>query len=153
MVPRDLKDRVQRQQQKQKQQHDQHARSRTYKRGDFVFIHDFRRGSSSSWSPDTIVQPSGGQSYQVQLSDGQIVRRHADHIRTRESDCEDVGLSEELEDVSPIPLSQPTANEHQSNLHSVIPRGSADHRIGFTLKGKRCGKQKLYTYTGLFTCN
>ena len=40
-------------------------------------------------------------------SENQIVRRHADHICSHESDCEDVSPHEEADDV-PIPVIQPT---------------------------------------------
>ena len=74
MAPHSLKDRVQQQQLKQKCQHDQHAKTR-------LFIRDFHRQASSPWSPGTIVLSCSGQSYKVKLSDGQVVQRHADHIR------------------------------------------------------------------------
>ena len=48
----------------------------------------------------------------VKLSDGQVVQRHADHIRERTTSCDDVEQSEELEDVSPFPVSsQPMEQE------------------------------------------
>ena len=47
MAPHSLRDRVQQQQHKQKCQHDQHARRRTYKQEELVFVQDFRRQASS----------------------------------------------------------------------------------------------------------
>lgn len=38
------------------------------------------------------------------------MRRHADHIHAWESDCEDVELSEELEDILPIPVTSEPAS-------------------------------------------
>ena len=112
MAPHSLKDRVQQQQLKQKCQHDQQAKPRAYEQGDLVFIQDFRRQASSPWSPGTIVQSCSGQSYKVKLSDGQVVQRHADHICERTTGCDDVEQSEELEDVSPFPVSsQPMEQE------------------------------------------
>ena len=105
MVPQGLKVRVQQQQQKQKCQHDQHAKLRVFKQGDSVLILDFCRGSSSSWSPGTVMETSHGQSYEIKLSSGQIVKRHVDHIHACES-SEDVVFDEELEDVAPIPIVQ-----------------------------------------------
>ena len=69
-----------------------------------MYVQDFRRPASSPWSPGTIVQSCSGQSYKVKLSNGQMVQRHADHIRKRTTSCDDVEQSEELEDVLPIPV-------------------------------------------------
>ena len=120
MAPHSLKDRVQRQQQKQKSQHDQHAKPRAYEQGDLVLIRDFCRQASSPWSPGTIVQSNGRQSYKVKLSDGQVVQRHADHIRERTTSCDDVEQNEEL-DVSPFPVSsQPM--EQQATTQPTLHR-------------------------------
>ena len=102
-----LKNKVQ-QQQKQKAQHDQHSKSHHFKQGDLVFILEFHRGAAKlTWLPGTVIQKDGGPNYEIKLSDNQIVRRHADHIRSHESDCEDVLPREEMDDV-PIPVIQPT---------------------------------------------
>ena len=72
-----------------------------------MLICDFHRGATKpTWLPGTIVQLDGGQNYKVQLPDDQIVRRHADHIRVRDSACEDVALNEETDDVLPIPVTK-----------------------------------------------
>ena len=82
-----------------------------FKQGDSVIIRDFCKGSSSSWSPGTVMETSHGQSYKIKLSNGQIVKRHIDHICAFES-SEDVVFDEELEDVAPIPIvPQRTADE------------------------------------------
>ena len=102
VVPQ-LKNRVQQQQQKQKAQHDRHSQSRLFTQGDLVFIREFHRGAAKpTWIPGTVLQQDGGPNYKIKLSDNQIVRRHADHIRARESDSEDITLHEEVDDVPPI---------------------------------------------------
>ena len=66
------------------------------------------------------VQSNGGQSYKVKLSDGQVVQRHADHIRERTTSCDDVEQNEEL-DVSPFPVSsQPM--EQQATTQPTLRR-------------------------------
>ena len=87
MVPQSLKVRVQQQQQKQKCQHDQHAKLCVFKQGDSVLIRDFHRGSSSSWSPGTVMKTSHGRSYKIKLSNGQIVKRHIDHVKVVRISC------------------------------------------------------------------
>ena len=59
-----------------------------------------------TWLPSTVIQKDGRPNYKIKLSDNHIVRRHANHIRTCESDCEDVSPHEEVDDV-PIPMIQP----------------------------------------------
>ena len=103
MVPQGLKVRVQQLQQKQKCQHNQYSKLHVFKQDDSVLIRDFCRGSSSSWSPGTVMEPSHGQSYNIKLSNGQIVKRHIDHICACES-SEGIVFDEELEDVAPIPI-------------------------------------------------
>ena len=72
-----------------------------------MLIHNFHRGATKpTWLPGTIVQLDGGQNYKVQLPDNQIVRRHADHIHVCDSACEDAALSEEIDDVPPIPVTK-----------------------------------------------
>jgi len=74
-----------------------------------VFIRDFHRGAvKPTWMPGTVLQQDGRPNYKIKLSDDQIVRRHADHIRARESSSEDVTTHEEVDDLQPIFVIQPT---------------------------------------------
>ena len=99
---------MQQQQQKQKAQHDQHSKSRHFKQGDLVFIHEFHIGAvKPTWLPHTVIQRDDRPNYEIKLSDNHIIRRYADHIRTRETNCEDVSPHEEVDDV-PIPMIQLT---------------------------------------------
>ena len=82
-----LKDRVSQQQQRQKSQHDKTTRPRTFQQDDLVMVHGFNRGLRGSWLPGTVIGTMGEHSYKVKLTDGKILRRHADHIRHRQSDC------------------------------------------------------------------
>ena len=76
-----------------------------------MFIRVLHKQASSPWSPGTIVQLCGRQSYKVKLSDGQVIQRHADHTCKRLTSCDDVEQNEEL-DVSPFPVSsQPVEQE------------------------------------------
>ena len=73
-----------------------------------MFICEFHRGAAKpTWLPATVIQKVGGPNHEIKLPDNQIIRRHADHIRARESDSENVLLPEEVDDVV-IPLIQPT---------------------------------------------
>jgi hypothetical protein len=48
---------------------------------DTVYIKDFRH--PKSWLPGTVVEKTGPVSARVKLSNGEIIRRHQDHIRIR----------------------------------------------------------------------
>ena len=51
--------------------------------GNFVYTKDFS-SSPLIWIPGTIVKVTGPLSYHVKLSDGSVVRRHVDTVRTRQ---------------------------------------------------------------------
>ena len=82
-----LKDRVSQQQHRQKSQHDRTTQQRTFQQNDSVMVRGFNKGPKGNWLPGTVVSTSGEHSYNIKLSDGKIVRRHADHIRNRRGDC------------------------------------------------------------------
>ena len=77
----DLWNTVTRKQSLQKKYHDQHSKTRQFSARQLVMVRDFR--SPRKWMPGTIKTQSGPVSYQIELEDGQIVRRHIDHIRLR----------------------------------------------------------------------
>ena len=110
-----LKNRVQQQQQRQKAKH---TKPCYFAQGNLVFIRNFHRGTTKpTWLPGTVIEQDGGPNYKIKLSDNQIVRRHADHIRNRVSDCEDVTLHEEDDDLPPIPVGQSS-----TSVNAPVPR-------------------------------
>ena len=62
---------------KQKQAHDKKKPDRNFIIGDTVFAEDFT-ASSEKWLPGVVQKVTGPLSYQIELSNGQIVRRHID---------------------------------------------------------------------------
>ena len=83
-----------------------------------MFIRNFHRGTTKpTWLPGIVIEQDGGPNYKIILSDNQIVRRHADYIRNRESDCEDVTLHEEDDDLPPIPVEQSS-----TSVNAPVPR-------------------------------
>uniref|UniRef100_A0A8C1UFQ7 Integrase catalytic domain-containing protein n=1 Tax=Cyprinus carpio TaxID=7962 RepID=A0A8C1UFQ7_CYPCA len=69
----DVGEKVRVQQEKQKAWHDRHARERSFREGEAVFVRNFARGQR--WLPGSIVKESGPRSCVVRLSDGREVRR------------------------------------------------------------------------------
>ena len=78
----DLTSVVQDKQLKQKQAHDKKKPDRNFIIGATVFAEDFT-ASSEKWLPGVVQKVTGPLSYQIELSNGQIVRRHVDSIRAR----------------------------------------------------------------------
>ena len=77
----DLVTRVEQKQQQQKKNHDAHAVSRQFLVEEEVYVRDFRQGHT--WLQGKIVKCSGPVSYKVKLDNGQVIRRHEDHLRRR----------------------------------------------------------------------
>ena len=80
MMPR-LEERVERKQWQQKDRHDRSAKARTFSTGDTVLVRNFPSGRG--WIRGTITKPVGPVSYQIELENGRVVKRHQDHVRPR----------------------------------------------------------------------
>ena len=63
----------------QKDYHDLHAKYREFYPGDAVLIKDLRK--EKTWWPGTVVERSALKSYVTVLADGQVWKRHVDHLR------------------------------------------------------------------------
>ena len=112
LVVPSLSDQVQQQQQKQKAQHDRGCTNRSFQQGDSVLARNIRQGSSNDlpWLLGMIVRPVGPLSYEIKLSNDQIIRRHIDHIRPNEMNSADTPTTmsvDILDDVLPFTTSQP----------------------------------------------
>ena len=94
----DLNSHVQIKQSKQKEQYDSNKKLHQFKSGEKVFVRNFLQGPK--WLPG-IICSSGPTSYNVELSDHRVVRKHIDQIRIRYSD--DNKVSEEEEKSYTIP--------------------------------------------------
>lgn len=82
----------------QKLAHDQHAKERVFNAGDQVFVRDFRK--PKTWLCGTIVKRTGPVSAEIELEDGQTIRRHFDHMRIRATITED-RRTDEADDILP----------------------------------------------------
>ena len=92
----DLETRVRQSQERQKTGHDQHARHRTFKVGDTVYVLNHR--GSPKWNSAVVAKLSGPLSLVVKFPDGREARYHVDHVRAQatEATLED---DEEMGDV------------------------------------------------------
>ena len=86
VVRPDLSKTVRQHQESQKHSHDDHAKVRSFKVGDSVFVRNFSpQHPHPKWLFGQIRDISGPVSYTVELHDQRVVRRHIDHIRRRTS--------------------------------------------------------------------
>ncbi|XP_037398305.1 uncharacterized protein K02A2.6-like [Pygocentrus nattereri] len=83
LIDPDFRNRVHDKQEKQKGYHDMHARVRILGEGDLVYTRNF--GSGPTWVSGVITEKTGPVSFQVTLGNGQVVRRHIDQVRGRNS--------------------------------------------------------------------
>ena len=73
LMPR-AEERVERKQWQQKARHDSTARARTFSTGDTVLVRNFPSGCG--WIRGTITKPVSPVSYQIELENGRLVKRH-----------------------------------------------------------------------------
>jgi transcription initiation factor TFIID subunit TAF12 len=124
-------------QEQQKHGHDQRAKERDFKPGDPVYVRNMAQGAT--WLPGTIVEVRGPVSYTVSLEDGRLVRRHVDHLRSRE-----------LSDANPSNTTVPNwdntlpASPSAEAESSPTPAGGADNsQRGDTTSGSGLSQTPL----------
>ena len=91
----DLPGKVEGKQWKQKLSHDTSRTDRKFQEGDEVYAEDFS-ASNEKWIPGVIQKVTGPLSYHIQLSDGRVIRRHVDSVRSRSSQSD-----QNREEISP----------------------------------------------------
>ena len=128
----DIGQRVLQRQQKQAESHNAHAKDRTLRVGDTVFVMNF--SGKTKWLHGVIVEQTGPVSFRIRLEDGRVVRRHIDHVRSRrvndeeeeESSVPEKTLSPELPPEVPIQEDQP-ASDAQAQPHDAHAPPSDTH--------------------------
>ena len=150
-----IADRVCCNQQKQKAEHDRGTVHRSFKIGTPVLVKNFASGPT--WLPGMVVKTKGNCSYDVELSDGRIVCRHGDHVRTRTTmmdqtptlttDADDplmdpevpaVQLPDETPDAANVPSSTPVLQRSTRNRRPPDRYTSWLLELCSFLRGERC---------------
>ena len=80
MLP-NAKEQVMLKQAKQKARHDEHAKSRSSVPGAAVLARDY--GGADKWVSGIVTQRLGPITYSIEISNGQIVKRHIDQLKPR----------------------------------------------------------------------
>lgn len=93
-------ERVYERQSKQKATHDHLSKERDIQVDDNVYVRDFR--TNKAWLPGVVIEKTGPVSTQVALEDGQVVRRHQDHVRAKEVMSAITVSTQDLPEVTPL---------------------------------------------------
>ena len=108
----ELSDRVEREQRRQKQFHDSGKPARVFTVGDHVYAKNFSN-TGPKWLPGAVIEVTGPLSYQIQLQDETIVRRHVDSVRNRvhssSVSTDDAGSPSHTSDPTVFPDTPPPA--------------------------------------------
>ena len=120
-------ERVYKQQSKKKATHDHHAKERDIQVDDNVYVREFR--TNKAWLPGEVIEETGPVSTQVALEDGQVVRRHQDHVRAKEvKEAEPVAtlMSATTVSTQDLPEVTPLVNEY---CESTMPQTTRPTRM------------------------
>ena len=108
---------VTRAQARRKAGHDKTNQDRQFTLGDSVFVWNF--AASPTWVAGSITAECGPRSFDVELCDGRVVKRHIDHIRSRtvarpwdnpaSVDTEDIPLPSTSAPPEPVDAPSPSA--------------------------------------------
>ena len=101
----------------QEQAHDWHAKERTMQEGEAVYASNFRRGPK--WQPGILKELTGPASFAVQLEDGQLLRRHQDHLIQRS--CIPLESTADQSPVAELPETQTQPTESMQSPTQGIP--------------------------------
>ena len=109
--------RVTRAQARQKAGHDKTSQDRQFTLGDSVFVRNF--AAHPTWVAGSITAERGPRSFDVELGDGRVVKRHIDHVRSRavappgenpaSVDTEDIPLPSTAAPTEPVDTPSPSA--------------------------------------------
>ena len=90
LVYPDVEAKVQQKQSSQTQHHDTHTKAHQFTVGGNVYVRDFKHNGKNfkhnpkdDWMSAVVVEMTGPLSYKVKFRNGNIIRRHVDHIRKR----------------------------------------------------------------------
>ena len=119
--------RVQANQHRQKVAHDQHARSRSFDVDDPVFGKNFADGPT--WLPGAIIAIHGPLTYDIQLEDGRVIRRHVDHIQSRTSSPRNEIGDDCLPNPTTASIEQPRTSTEQNAPQPELRRSTRVTRL------------------------
>ena len=79
LIKPDLNRKIEQRQTEQKTYHDEHSRLSHFNIGDLIYARNV--GQGNKWIPGHITEVTGPMSFRIELSDGQIISQHQDHVQ------------------------------------------------------------------------
>ena len=116
-----VSDKIKDKQYQQKNIFDEHAKPRSFKIGDTVWVHDLPLGKDCI--PGMINLVNGPSSFHVLLENSKVVRRHVDHIRFRSSNGPTTNSSQNHEATELLDYPS-TSTDSTTNAPSLIQNSS-----------------------------
>ena len=116
LVP-DIGERVRKRQNLQKHSRDLHAKDRQFQESDPVMAKNFTQGPL--WITGKIVRKSGTATFLVELSDGRVIRRHADQLKPNSLDPQEQIRPSADEQWLPVPTHAPQETVPSGPRHST----------------------------------
>ena len=108
-----LEEKAHQSQDQQRKSHDKRSQARSFTKNQQVYARNY--GPGPKWLSGVVVELEGSVLVQVRLTDGRIVRRHADQLRPRVGDSEESPQAEEGDDEmenfeleTPVPNTTPS---------------------------------------------
>ena len=106
---------------KQSENHNGKIDLRKFAKDDNVYVENFAR-RNPRWIPGKIVKITGPLSYEIQLQNGALVKRHVDHVRKREvQPLPEQTANTDVSDVLVGPMSPEADPPVDSSPPEVIP--------------------------------
>lgn len=113
------------------------SQDRQFKLGDSVFVRNFTAGLT--WVAGSITAENGPRSFIVELRDGQVVKSHIDHVRSRTvAHSQDVSDEHDTDDIqwpSLLAPAEPVIKDGSSSAQVTTPQTST----------RQCIPPKCYT--------
>ena len=111
----DLAKHVQDAQLTQKQYHDEHTKDRNFSLGQRVLVRNYT--GSPFWLPGIVKTVLGPVSYQVELNDGRLWKRHLDQLLKDQSQVNDSQIDKDIID---FPVTEPSLLNQQEQQRTHL---------------------------------
>ena len=107
----------------QKQYHDEHTKDRNFSLGQRVLVRNYT--GSPFWLPGIVKTVLGPVSYQVELNDGRLWKRHLDQLLKDQSQVNDSQIDKDIID---FPVTEPSPTQPTGTAENPPVRRSSRAR-------------------------
>ena len=111
-------------QERQRSIHDRRTRPREFALEDLVYAQNY--GPGAKWLPGRVSRTVGSAMFEVTLTDGRQIRRHADQLRSRAPATVNQGVGRESEPDDDFDMSIPNTGEVPESSNSDLEAEQSD---------------------------